>query len=281
MKRLWTSLMLVSLISSVTWAQAQKVLLVSDIDDTIKVSHVLNPFGKIARAVDVTTPFLGMSQLYQLIVNQNPTSTKVVYISNAPEELAGIPAASITHQLFLDYNHFPKGELILREDLRDMTHKIRALRELIEKEMPDVLILVGDNGEKDVDVYLQATQEYAYLRDMKVVTFIHQLYSSSGLVLLPDRLQAVGQKLYANQIGYVTPVEIALKLNELGLLAEDKLDWMVSSIAPLIVQEDRVKWDGLAPIAFPFFQDCSDFSWSFSHPASLNQLIQRIERECN
>jgi len=270
---------------------APKVLLVSDIDDTIKVSHVLNKVGKFARAVDATTPFKGMAQLYQLIVNQNPSSTKVAYLSNAPKNIgaipnapqaiAGIPAASVTHQLFLDFNHFPKGELILREDLEDQDHKTKALRMLIEREKPDVLILIGDNGEHDVDFYRQATQEHAYMKNMQVLTFIHELYKTEASFYLPDFLDETGREVFPEQMGFVTPIEISLKLNEERVIGKDKVDWMIKNVAPSIAQEDKIKWDGLKPISFPFFKKCPQFKWTFSRPQQLQSLIQRIESECN
>lgn len=270
---------------------APKVLLVSDIDDTIKVSHVLNKVGKFARAVDATTPFKGMAQLYQLIVNQNPASTKVAYLSNAPKDIgaipnapqaiAGVPAASVTHQLFLNFNHFPKGELILRENLQDQEHKTKALRMLIEREKPDILILIGDNGERDIDFYRQATQEHAYMKNMQVLTFIHQLYKTEASIYLPDFLDETGREVFPEQMGYVTPIEISLKLNEERVIGKDKVDWMIKNVAPAIVAEDKIKWDGLKPITFPFFKKCPEFKWTLSRPQQLQSLIQRIESECN
>ena len=279
-------------------AQAPKVLLVSDIDDTIKVSHVLNKVGQFARAVDATTPFKGMGQLYQLIFNQNPATTKIAYLSNAPKdfsalpnapkELGVIPASNLTHQFFLDFNRFPKGELILREDLQDQDHKAKALRRLIETERPDILILIGDNGEKDVDFYKQAIDEHAYMKNMLVFTFIHQLYKSEPSFYLPAFLDETGRILFANQIGFVTPIEIALKLKEQNIIGQDKLDWMLKNVAPAIVAEASLKWDGLKPISFPFFKKCPDFKWNFQRTMQsyeqslqLQKLIHRIESECN
>lgn len=265
---------------SQAWA-SKKVLVVTDVDDTIKVSHVLKNISKVGRAADVYSPFTGMAQLLQLIRNENPASTHIVYLSNAPEELAGIPAASFTHGAFLKQNRFPEGEFILRKNIFDSEHKIKTLRILIESEMPEVLILIGDNGEKDVDVYQQISQEYAYLNHMKVVTFIHQLYSSKNSFFVPDTFEEIGRSLYAGQIGYVTPVEISLKLNELGLIGADKAEWMIQNIAPFIVKEDRFKFDGFMAMTFPRFKNCSDFKWTFERPAELKTLIQRIENECN
>lgn len=267
-------------LSESLFAQSPRVLLVSDIDDTIKVSHVLSNIGKISRAADVTTPFMGMAALYQLIINQNPASTKVIYLSNAPEELAGIPALKYSHQTFLSLNHFPPGQLLLREDIFEKNHKIKVLRQLIDQESPDVLIMVGDNGEKDAEIYHQIVTEYSYSK-MQMHTFIHQLYSSQNSFLVPDFLEEIGKPLFPEQNGYVTPIEIGLKLNEQKLFNTSSVEWLIQRLAPAIVAEKRFKWDGLKALTFPQFMNCSDFKWKMPTPQSLLNLLQKIESECN
>ena len=91
-------------------ANAQKMsgtetLLISDIDDTIKISHILSS-AKIIRAVDVSTPFLGMSQLYQLFLNDQKGEGRIVYLSNAPTEIVGVPLMPFSHMTFLRKNNF-------------------------------------------------------------------------------------------------------------------------------------------------------------------------------
>ena len=266
MKRIWLTLW----VFSIGHLADAKTLLVSDIDDTIKVSHVLSTVGKVSRAADVTTPFLGMAALYQLVVNEDPQNTKVVYLSNAPDEIVGVPALKISHQTFLVRNHFPAGDLLLRDGLFEIDHKLKALRTLIENEKPDLLILIGDNGERDTIIYDQVSREYANLNNMKVLTFIHQLYSTKSSALIPDFLEEVGQPLKENQTGFVTPIEIGLKLNEAGRFSTTSLEWMILNIAPAIVRG-----------SFPSFKDCSDFRWKFSRPQSLHDLISKIDNSCN
>jgi hypothetical protein len=259
---------------------AEKVLLISDIDDTIKVSHVLSTAGKLSRAADVTTPFRGMSELYQKIVKENKASIKVVYLSNAPEQIAGIPALKISHQTFLNFNDFPPGDIDLRESLFVENHKVTEVRRLIELVKPEVVIMLGDNGEKDVDVYHQMESEFAG-RGIQMHTFIHQLYNSEIPFYIPDFFAEQGRKLYAEQTGFVTPIEISLKLNELGLFSQKSLNKMIHSFSSDIIQEQTLKWDGLRPITFPFFKNCADFKWTFSRSSELQRLIQKIEAVCN
>lgn len=268
-----------TLIFAVSAQAASKVLLISDIDDTIKVSHVLSTAAKISRATDVTTPFLGMSQLYQLIVNENSSSTKVVYLSNAPDEFGGVPALTLSHQTFLNYNKFPAGELLLRDGLFEENHKLKAIRELIDNEHPEILIMIGDNGEKDSEIYEQIKNEYAESK-IKMVTFIHQVYSAENSSFIPDFLEERGHAIFPGQNGYATPIEISLQLNEIGLLATASVDWMIQNIVPRIAAESSLKWDGLEAISFPSFKDCSDFKWSRAPRVDLADLVNKIERKC-
>lgn len=269
------SLMLLATLS----VQAKmKTLVISDIDDTIKVSHVLSTAGKVSRASDVTTPFAGMSQLYQLIMNQNIESNRMVYLSNAPEEIGGIPALEVAHRTFLSFNRFPPGEVELRENIFDKNHKINEIRRLITEEQPELVILVGDNGERDPEIYHQAYAEFS--SQVRIVSFIHQMYSAHVPFWKPRFLAEVGATLHKEQIGYVTPVEIALELKNQNILDQKSYDWMIKNISPYIAQEDN-KWDGLKPISFPEFKNCADFVWRWKITEELTPIYNKIKKECH
>lgn len=255
-----------------------KTLVISDIDDTIKVSHILSTSGKLSRAADVTTPFTGMAQLFRLILNQDFSQAKIVYLSNAPKEVAGIPALELSHRTFLSFNKFPVGEIDLRADIFDKNHKVTEIRRLINLERPDLLILVGDNGERDASIYHQIFLEYAH--QIKITTFIHQLYALKAPFYKPDFLAEIGVDIYPEQIGFVTPIEIAVELNQKNLLDQKSLDWMIKNISPYIVKENRIKWDGLSSITFPSFKKCSQFKWKWDLTEELKPIYQKIASSC-
>lgn len=255
-----------------------RTLIISDIDDTIKVSHVLSLVGKTSRASDITTPFAGMAQLYRLILNQNIQDSRIVYLSNAPQKIAGIPALEYSHKTFLSYNEFPYGEVELRESLSDQNHKIKQIRMLIEQQKPDLVILIGDNGERDPEVYHQAYNEYS--ARTKIVSFIHQMYSSQKPMYTPNFLAKIGSKIYEEQIGFVTPIEIALELKQQNLLDQKSYEWMIQNVAPYIIKENKFKWDGLKPISFPKFKNCSDFEWIWEITPELSPIYQKIMLAC-
>lgn len=255
-----------------------RTLIISDIDDTIKVSHILSLSGKITRASDVTTPFTGMAQLYQLILNQNIKDSRIVYLSNAPKDVAGIPALELSHKNFLSFNNFPTGDMELREDILDENHKINEIRRLVEQEKPDLMILIGDNGELDPEIYHQANVEFS--KGIKIITFIHQMYSFKVPFYMPNILAEIGAKIYSEQVGFVTPMEIAVELRRQKLFDKNSYDWLIKNVSPYILNEGRFKWDGLKPITFPTFKNCQDFVWKWKLTQELIPIYKKIKNSC-
>lgn len=286
-------LILATIISLTTTAQTAslhpvqlKRLLISDIDDTLKVSSTLNMSDKLLRALDPTTPYLGMSQLFQLIVKQPEYLTKVIYLTNAPKELVKIPVMKYSHSTFLSYNQFPVGEVVLRENLKDENHKINYLRKILNSENVDEVILVGDNSEKDTEVYAKIVHEFS--KKIKFTTFIHQVYSVEPLGFWDwafrfsrDDQYGRGRSLEVGQIGYVTPIEVALELKNQGKFHQHSWNWLLEKILPRILNETHPLWDMTRPITFPYFKNCSDFRWQWEKTTELIPLIQKIEQNCN
>lgn len=237
-------------------SQAQ-VVVISDIDDTIKVSHVLDRSDATSNAARIDNLFIGMPELYQLI--QSSTNAKMFYLTNAPRALM-----SRLHRDFLIKNQFPNGSLALRENIFDNSHKIRMIRQIVNQEKPQLLILVGDNGEKDPDIYYQATQEFP---DLKIITYIRQAYSA---FLGEDR----GSELYASQMGFVTPIEVALSLKQFSLLNESQVLSLEKLFVPFALSQkfDQTKGE----LAFPGWQDCRDFKIPDSLLRRSTELGQQL-----
>lgn len=131
-----------------------KTLIVSDLDDTIKVSDVLGSKAKnFYNALVKKTAFAGMSELYQELSNNETT---IYYVSGSPKLIRS------RVDNFLKDNKFPQREnLILKSKMSDDTfeYKTAAIRELIKKINPDKIIMIGDDGEYDPQVYNGIAQE--------------------------------------------------------------------------------------------------------------------------
>ena len=129
---------------------------VSDIDDTIKVTQVrdqhqmlLNTFARSFKAVP------GMAQHYAALA-RNP-QTRFHYLSSSPIQL--LPPL----QGFLQGEGFPPGSIHLRESttLRTLipgegesrAHKLSGIARLMEDFPQRRFLLVGDSGELDPEIY--------------------------------------------------------------------------------------------------------------------------------
>lgn len=139
------------------------VSVISDIDDTIKVSGVINrkellanTFLREFRAID------GMQAVYD---NWSKSGFDFHYVSSSPWQLYE------SLKVLTDEMEFPQGSLHLRNfRFRDQLlkkmplvrakGKTSAIR-LLLKHMPErKFILVGDSGEKDPEIYAKAARKH-------------------------------------------------------------------------------------------------------------------------
>ena len=141
-------------------ATYSKTLIISDVDDTIKMTDVLGSKKKIFfNGVFREKAFSGMSQLYQQFNNEN---TIIHYVSGSPKIIR------IRVDEFLEENEFPQQyNLSLRNSLYDATKtfKLSAIKRIIEKEQPEKIILIGDDTEHDPEIYASIADDYPGLVD--------------------------------------------------------------------------------------------------------------------
>lgn len=253
-------------------------LVVSDIDDTIKLSHVLSKSSAAVRAMDSNSWFLGINSLYQLIQNDNP-GAHFVYVSAAPEFLL-----EGTHKKLLANGQFPRGQYIARNRLvSSFTHKVTAIRKVLHERKPKKVIFIGDNGEKDALVYRQLSQEFKN-SGIEFHTFIRMVYSP-----IDPELAGKLQPLFAGQFSFVTPVEMGLELRRLALIGEPSIQWIVDKMVDFIMPETMDSHFGV--LAFPTFLDCRGFRWPYAtltpidlHPVmqfKLKQLFNKVSYRCS
>lgn len=236
---------------------ANQLLVVSDIDDTIKESHVLSTFEKIGNAFETDEPFMGMSLLYRLIRRSN-LNTQFHYVSNAPNFIM-----EDSHAEFLQYNSFPVNGMHLSENLDSSGHKVRVISSLIDTIKPQTVILIGDNGEQDVAVQDEIVRKYAK-GGIRFVQFIRVAYRKidGGKLLMPG------------QTGFITAGEIGLVLYRQGLLT---LAEALSTVQSSVTTKGRLK--------MPEWLNCRDLqldmSQYFEISSQIQYLEQRIKKRCH
>lgn len=254
----------VILLISVSAAASTDILVVSDIDDTLKVSHILSKRGSFSSIFDDDSRFVGMAELFQALGQQN-SSIEFHYVSLAPRFLM-----EGRHQEFLEENGFPATELHMNPGIKqDPELKQKVIRNLIETRQPSLVLLFGDNGQFDVPVYELMQSEF---QNTPMQIFIREAYSSQGKSPHPTR---------PGQIGFVTSVEVALTLMDMGLVEWQDYQLIENQVYRQLLKENGRETFG--EMVFPWWQDCRDFVWKWtSAPINpqLDYIQSRILQRC-
>jgi hypothetical protein len=250
--------------SSKVESNSAKVLVISDIDDTIKMANVRSGgLGTVVGALGVTNAFSGMVDVYRGLAKIGD----IKYLTAAPagvKELGGLD--------FLNNAHFPPEATISKAIIGGAgfgadpgefkAEKLAALYDdLVKKKaVPDTFVLIGDNGQKDIDAYATFANYLSKKGSTaKVFTFIHHVYEyvSSGPAL---------STLQPGQIEYLTAADLGVQLFKKGLIDLD-------TVAAAFRQVGANDKDNVATVK-PAFMQCEKFTgwplFSADIPAGVN-----------
>lgn len=149
-------------------ADSTPLLVISDFDDTLAISQVIKPAKLLENALlkdsDSQQVVPGMAAFYGCL--RAPAAPAFALVSGSPVQF--VPRVS----QFLTRHGFPPFGLYLR-DLGPSTlsnYKQPAIRRLL-RQFPQPVVLVGDSGEKDPEIYAQIREEFPgrvkaiYIRD--------------------------------------------------------------------------------------------------------------------
>lgn len=170
---------------------------ISDIDDTIIVSYTASFFKRIG-TLALTTPnkreTISFTQkLFKEFKKQN---VRVFYVSKSESNLFGMLTS------FIKYNKLPKGQLILTPYLKfsqllnpkkKQNFKFNNIRFIIENSITNGFVLVGDDSQQDMEIYLNITREFPkrilkiYIRQTKnkVLLYQKQMWGKLKLTGIP------------------------------------------------------------------------------------------------
>lgn len=239
-----------------------QTLIVSDIDDTLKISHVVNFQDALDNAYRLDNLFLGMNDLYQFIANEilKKEGGAFVYLSNAP-----VDVMEMSHTQFLAKHKFPKGKIWLSDSYLAEDHKVNALRQLLSSRKFNRIIFLGDNGEQDSVIYDQIQKEFP---EYQYETYIHLAYTSLG----------DGTLLRGKQVGYATPIEVVQDLTQKGRIDQQAQKRFNDLLIPQILKSSLDKEWG--KLAFPAWMDCRDIKFSKNLPQDYLKFVdKRCHRE--
>ena len=236
-----------------------KTVVISDIDDTIKISHVHSKIDSALNMFRSKVYFKGMPELLALLSEQ--PDTKIFYLSNAPKWLMGS-----SHPRFIRASHFPAGKIILRSGLDRSHHKLIHMRQIINQESPDTVILIGDNGESDPQYQSIIKQEFPAI---DVHSFIHIAY---------DMHQGFRSKgaIPHDTTSYVTPVKLLHVLKEQHLVDQERASRLEEKLAQGILQERNTR--SRKAHFIPSWLRCKNYTFDAQ---GASELIQRVARKVN
>jgi phosphatidate phosphatase APP1 len=144
-----------------------QAIVVSDIDDTLVHSFIYRKIHKI-RALMFTTmeKRKPVTNMQALILNFTQGGATPVYLSNSEQNLYPIIYR------FLQHNNFPRGPLFLKQ-LRSLwhviwnikfpirnIHKTESLEDMIDLFQDKKFVLMGDNTQQDLSIYLSVAEKY-------------------------------------------------------------------------------------------------------------------------
>jgi len=243
-----------------------KTIIISDIDDTLKNSHVLSTQDKIKKAIFTHDMFLGINWVLQQLSTGNP-EFRFFYVSNALADLM-----IELHQDFIIGNKFPTGKIYLKDMPFVSEFKIKKMREILNEEKPDQVIAIGDNGEIDTLVYEQLRAEYPLV---VFTTYIHLAYFSRAE-------DEAGKALVPGQIGFATSLDLLLHFYNQKLVPTVYMNSFLNSFAGKYLAQKK----GDVRLAIPRWMDCRDFSWSvndsvFANEAKFLVVKEKILQRCS
>jgi len=168
------------------------VLLISDVDDTVKITHVRHRLRAAVRGLFRRSVYGGMAALYREM------GTDVVFLSGSPQFLE-----KRLHRTLVQRSGFPAGRFVLRNwwTERDVAGFKRKHLAALLQACPTQVILIGDDSERDPELFLEAAAN-----------------ARPGQVAAIYIRRNVHQPLPANIIGFATAFDLALHEHAAGRL---------------------------------------------------------------
>lgn len=204
---------------------SQFLTLISDIDDTVKMTALKASKKYFTWYGPGSVPFYGISDLYTYFLCHDVIQKKVCVDSRANDQtfrgmiyVTGAPPG--VHRLglhFLNKHNFPSHKnVVYKPKLRLSTYeyKKKVISDIISIYPNKPYILLGDNGEYDSKAYRDVKKRLpSQVKDI----FIHYVYPTKG----------EHHKIEDGQIAYLTAVDLGIHFLNKGLIDEGDLEKII------------------------------------------------------
>jgi Uncharacterized conserved protein len=227
---------------------ADSFVIVSDVDDTVRITNVLDSDNVACNAMTSKLVFAGMPELYSYLLGENSPTGRLMFLSGAPFTF------SFNVRKLLNDAHFPAYTLTLYgvTDLfsSHSEYKTKHMKELYGGAEGYNFILIGDDTEKDSEVYANFS---ATLKINKVLAiYIHRIK---------------GHNLPTGSVTFVTAYDIAMHEFLAGRLSEKQ----AADVGEAVFKSEDVNF-------LPDFQKCPEkYEQIAGLPPTLVQFKKQIE----
>lgn len=189
-------------------------IVVSDIDDTLVHSFIQDKIMKFRTLMFTTMEKRrAVTQMQELMRNFTAQGAIPIYLSNSEQNLYPLIYR------FLRHNHFPHGPLFLKQ-MRKLwhvvmnikfppqnTHKTNTLEEILTMFPGKKFILMGDNTQHDVSIYLTVAEKYSSSIQYIIIRKVVEKKSDEALII------KASEKLAQNNIGFYYADEFPTSLD--------------------------------------------------------------------
>jgi len=211
-------------------------LVVSDIDDTVMVSHSTKKLKKLRlmllRNALTRSPFEGVAAFYRALQHSPEGKERsIFYVSASEWNLYDLLVD------FFEVKKIPRGTLLLSDaKLRifsifrsggKLKEKINRIMDLFELYYRNHFILIGDSGQKDPEIYLKITAMYP----SRVKAIYIRYIGSSKRNRRLERLMAEARDLGTEMILVRTTTEAARHAVERGFIPAEGVSDITSEKA--------------------------------------------------
>ncbi|MEO6459575.1 MAG: phosphatase domain-containing protein [Bdellovibrionota bacterium] len=242
--KIFSCLLVMGFTSHSAGAASSPRFVVSDYDDTLKISNSQNKAAVAWNAFFQQHLYAGMAELMQAW-NKGESSPKIAVVSNSPRAIAFEVRNNLSQK------HVPFDTLLLRSgSTSGFNHKLQAIAATLPQGANGVL-LIGDDTEEDPEIYAEAIKRFVLPSNTTI--YIH---SVRGRHDLPR-----------GQVPYVTAFDIAQREFVAGRLSAE---------ATLTIGEAILDADDKYVV--PNFAFCPEGKRTEceTHDAAVNRSCQRI-----
>jgi phosphatidate phosphatase APP1 len=213
-----------------------RVVVVSDIDDTVLITHAAKRLRMVATTIfgnaRTRQLFPGSPELFHALhegASGSHEGNPINYVTSSPFNLHSLL------QLIFQENKVPMGPFFMTDwgidadkwfKISHRDHKINSLEEAIKWHPDKPVILIGDSGEHDTAIYVEAALMHPHLIDLILIRDVTSRERLERLNEEVTKLEETGTRFAF----FRDSTEAAIVLHERGWISSEQLKEVTEAV---------------------------------------------------